>query len=44
MEGSQDIRDLVLHIAADAPPPSWVKVEVLSLSIFHPVSLIANCA
>ncbi|KAI0920161.1 hypothetical protein AcW1_001979 [Taiwanofungus camphoratus] len=25
--GINDIRDLVLHIAADAPPPSWVKVE-----------------
>ncbi|EMD32735.1 hypothetical protein CERSUDRAFT_57931 [Gelatoporia subvermispora B] len=24
---SQDIRDLVLHLAADAPPPSWVRVE-----------------
>ena len=24
----QDIRDLVLHLAADAPPPSWVRVEV----------------
>lgn len=25
---SQDIRDLVLHLSADAPPPSWVRVEV----------------
>lgn len=24
----QDIRDLVLHLSADAPPPSWVRVEV----------------
>lgn len=24
----QDIRELVLHVAADAPPPSWVRVEV----------------
>ncbi|OJA14787.1 hypothetical protein AZE42_12824 [Rhizopogon vesiculosus] len=24
---SQDVRDLVLHIIADAPPPNWVKVE-----------------
>lgn len=24
----QDIRDLVLHLAADAPPTSWVRVEV----------------
>ncbi|OBZ74580.1 hypothetical protein A0H81_05096 [Grifola frondosa] len=22
-----DIRDLVLHLSADAPPPSWVRVE-----------------
>ncbi|KAG1827832.1 hypothetical protein EV424DRAFT_600780 [Suillus variegatus] len=22
-----DVRDLVLHIVADAPPPNWVKVE-----------------
>lgn len=27
-ERTQDIRDLVLHLAADAPPPSWVRVEV----------------
>jgi len=25
---SQDVRGLVLHIIADAPPPNWVKVEV----------------
>ncbi|OCH88140.1 hypothetical protein OBBRIDRAFT_735036 [Obba rivulosa] len=25
--GINDIRDLVLHLAADAPPPSWVRVE-----------------
>ena len=25
---AQDIRELVLHLAADAPPPSWVRVEV----------------
>lgn len=24
----QDVRDLVLHIIADAPPPSWVRVQV----------------
>ena len=24
----QDIRELVLHLSADAPPPSWVRVEV----------------
>jgi len=31
---SQDVRDLVLHIIADAPPPNWVKVEVC-LNIFY---------
>ncbi|EKM52741.1 uncharacterized protein PHACADRAFT_261348 [Phanerochaete carnosa HHB-10118-sp] len=25
--GISDIRDLVLHLAADAPPPGWVRVE-----------------
>ncbi|KAF9808174.1 hypothetical protein IEO21_07960 [Rhodonia placenta] len=25
--GINDIRDLVLHLSADAPPPSWVRVE-----------------
>ncbi|TFK50197.1 ribonuclease H-like protein [Heliocybe sulcata] len=25
--GINDIRDLVLHLVADAPPPSWVQVE-----------------
>ncbi|KAI0632619.1 hypothetical protein C8Q77DRAFT_1118626 [Trametes polyzona] len=25
--GINDIRELVLHLAADAPPPSWVRVE-----------------
>ena len=25
---NQDIRDLVLHIIADAPPPSWIRVQV----------------
>ncbi|KAL4245414.1 REXO1/REXO3 family protein [Abortiporus biennis] len=25
--GVDDIRDLVLHISADAPPPSWLRVE-----------------
>ena len=29
----QDIRDLVLHVAADAPPPSWVRVGVRSAFI-----------
>jgi hypothetical protein len=24
----QDIRELVLHIIADAPPPNWLKIEV----------------
>ena len=26
----QDIRDLIVHILADAPPPSWLRVEVWS--------------
>ena len=26
--GQQDVRDLVLHIIADAPPPSWIRVQV----------------
>jgi RNA exonuclease 1 len=26
--GEQDVRDLVLHIIADAPPPSWIRVQV----------------
>lgn len=26
--GIEDIRDLVLHIIGDAPPPNWVKVQV----------------
>ena len=30
----QDVRDLVLHIIGDAPPPNWVKVEVRFLSFF----------
>ncbi|KZT66208.1 ribonuclease H [Daedalea quercina L-15889] len=25
--GISDIRELVLHLSADAPPPSWVRVE-----------------
>ncbi|KZT27198.1 ribonuclease H-like protein [Neolentinus lepideus HHB14362 ss-1] len=25
--GISDIRDLVLHLVADAPPPSWIRVE-----------------
>ncbi|KAF8496216.1 hypothetical protein F5888DRAFT_1706478 [Russula emetica] len=25
--GVNDIRDLVLHIIADAPPPSWIRVQ-----------------
>ncbi|TBU36676.1 ribonuclease H-like protein [Dichomitus squalens] len=25
--GIDDVRDLVLHLTADAPPPSWVRVE-----------------
>ncbi|KDQ58996.1 hypothetical protein JAAARDRAFT_56989 [Jaapia argillacea MUCL 33604] len=25
--GINDIRDLVLHLVADAPPPSWVRVD-----------------
>ncbi|KAI8992741.1 hypothetical protein BD414DRAFT_521323 [Trametes punicea] len=25
--GINDIRELVLHLSADAPPPSWVRVE-----------------
>jgi hypothetical protein len=24
----QDIRDLVLHVIADAPPPNWLQVDV----------------
>jgi len=24
----QDVRDFVLHIVADAPPPSWIRVQV----------------
>jgi hypothetical protein len=24
----QDVRDLVLHIIADAPPPSWIRLQV----------------
>lgn len=24
----QDVRDLVLHIIADAPPPNWVRIDV----------------
>lgn len=31
---NQDIRDLVLHIIADAPPPSWIRVQV-SLLCLH---------
>ncbi|KAJ3484088.1 hypothetical protein NLI96_g5876 [Meripilus lineatus] len=33
--GIDDVRDLVLHIVADAPPPSWVRVKVRSIDIFH---------
>ena len=29
----QDIRDLVLHIIADAPPPSWIRVQVSLLCL-----------
>lgn len=30
---TQDIRDLVLHIVADAPPPNWLRTDVcLNLS------------
>ncbi|KAI0691610.1 hypothetical protein C8Q76DRAFT_255098 [Earliella scabrosa] len=25
--GINDVRELVLHLVADAPPPSWVRVE-----------------
>lgn len=33
----QDVRDLVLHIIADAPPPNWVKIQVrfFSCSFSH---------
>lgn len=24
----QSVRDLVLHLIADAPPPSWLRVDV----------------
>ena len=30
---NQDIRDLVLHIIADAPPPSWIRVQVSLLCL-----------
>ena len=30
---NQDIRDLVLHIIADAPPPSWIRVQVSLLRL-----------
>ena len=29
----QDIRDLVLHIIADAPPPSWIRLQVCLLCL-----------
>jgi hypothetical protein len=32
----QDVRDLVLHAVADAPPPNWVRVEVRLLSSLSP--------
>ena len=25
---NQDVRDLVLHVIADAPPPSWIRLQV----------------
>lgn len=31
----QDVRDLVLHLAADAPPSSWVRVEVCYKETIH---------
>ncbi|KAH7889012.1 hypothetical protein F5I97DRAFT_2006350 [Phlebopus sp. FC_14] len=34
-----DVRDLVLHIIADAPPPNWVKIEY-SKSIQKVVALL----
>jgi hypothetical protein len=30
---NQDVRDLVLHIIADAPPPSWIRVQVSLLCL-----------
>lgn len=35
----QDIRELVLHLAADAPPSSWVRVEVC-LAFWFPVQAV----
>ncbi|EIN06988.1 ribonuclease H [Punctularia strigosozonata HHB-11173 SS5] len=37
--GISDIRDLVLHMVADAPPPSWLRVENPH-SISHVVTLL----
>ncbi len=31
---AQDIRDLVLHIVADAPPLGWVRIEVITFFAF----------
>ncbi len=30
---NQDVRNLVLHITADAPPPSWIRVRVTCLTL-----------
>ncbi|KAH0828120.1 hypothetical protein J3R83DRAFT_3791 [Lanmaoa asiatica] len=31
-----DVRDLVLHIVADSPPPNWVKIDVRPFSLLSP--------
>ena len=31
--GVEEIRDLALHIIADAPPPNWIRVEVGAVQV-----------
>jgi hypothetical protein len=37
ISGSQDLREFILHIIADAPPPVWLRIQAsLSLCIEEP--------
>ena len=37
----KDVRDLVLHIAADAPPPNWLRIDVCSYPIFNHCGMLS---